>query len=228
MATDDALLVAMIVDHRRRLTELLAAQSPGEWDRPSLCAGWSVREVVAHIVMPLRYSTWRLLAMEGADAAHDEATTLVGGLGHFGHPVEAVVDDAAPVALVDALDRPGQMPRDAHPHRVAHAQTLEGLEQHLVVEAGVETHGELAYRTGPAQAGDEFLDEALGPALGVGRPLSQPRMEHLAGTGPGGEDRVIAADLGVAEASSLLCVPAQLADGGVDVDDQVPWSWSCT
>lgn len=58
----DTTVTAMLVAHRHQLTELLAARSPDAWDRPSLCAGWQVREVVAHILMPLRYPTWRFLA----------------------------------------------------------------------------------------------------------------------------------------------------------------------
>ena len=34
---------------------------PG-WDTPSLCAGWRVREVVAHMTMPVRYSTEQFMA----------------------------------------------------------------------------------------------------------------------------------------------------------------------
>jgi uncharacterized protein (TIGR03083 family) len=60
--TSDTRLTAMLAAHRRQLTELLAALPPDAWDRPSLCAGWRVREVVAHILMPLRYPTWRFLA----------------------------------------------------------------------------------------------------------------------------------------------------------------------
>jgi uncharacterized protein (TIGR03083 family) len=38
------------------LADLLGAISEAEWDTPSLCAGWRVREVVAHMTMPVRYS----------------------------------------------------------------------------------------------------------------------------------------------------------------------------
>ena len=58
----DTELAAMLAAHRRQLTDLLAALSPADWDRPSLCAGWRVREVTAHILMPLRYRPARFLA----------------------------------------------------------------------------------------------------------------------------------------------------------------------
>jgi uncharacterized protein (TIGR03083 family) len=60
--SDDTQLTTMLAAHRRQLTGLLAGLSPGAWDHPSLCAGWRVREVAAHILMPLRYPAWRFLA----------------------------------------------------------------------------------------------------------------------------------------------------------------------
>lgn len=44
---------------RRRLVAVLEGLSPEQWDRPSLCAGWRVREVVAHLTMPFRTSPLR-------------------------------------------------------------------------------------------------------------------------------------------------------------------------
>ncbi len=39
---------------RERIAELLHGLTPEQWDAPSLCAGWRVRDVVAHITMPFR------------------------------------------------------------------------------------------------------------------------------------------------------------------------------
>lgn len=41
---------------RARLADLLAGFTPGQWAASSLCAGWRVREVVAHMTMPFRLS----------------------------------------------------------------------------------------------------------------------------------------------------------------------------
>lgn len=49
----------MIGDQRRELVEILRSLDDQQWDMPSLCVGWRVREVVAHIVMPFRYPTKR-------------------------------------------------------------------------------------------------------------------------------------------------------------------------
>ena len=49
----------MIAAQRAELAEVLAGLPGPSWDEPTLCAGWRVREVVAHITMPFRYSRGR-------------------------------------------------------------------------------------------------------------------------------------------------------------------------
>ncbi|QWF82404.1 maleylpyruvate isomerase family mycothiol-dependent enzyme [Amycolatopsis sp. CA-230715] len=44
-----------IAEHRRALATVLEGLDDGQWDTPSLCAGWRVREVAAHLTMPFRY-----------------------------------------------------------------------------------------------------------------------------------------------------------------------------
>jgi uncharacterized protein (TIGR03083 family) len=51
----------MIAGERGALAEVLASLPAARWDEPSLCAGWRVREVVAHITMPFRYSGRRFM-----------------------------------------------------------------------------------------------------------------------------------------------------------------------
>lgn len=41
---------------RTRLADLLDSLDDAAWDRPSLCAGWAVRDVVAHLVMGPQFS----------------------------------------------------------------------------------------------------------------------------------------------------------------------------
>lgn len=48
-----------IAAERRELAGVLAGLPARAWDEPSLCAGWRVREVVAHMTMPFRYSAAR-------------------------------------------------------------------------------------------------------------------------------------------------------------------------
>jgi uncharacterized protein (TIGR03083 family) len=51
----------MIAAQRGELAAVLGELPAGRWDAPTLCAGWRVREVVAHITMPFRYSAPRFL-----------------------------------------------------------------------------------------------------------------------------------------------------------------------
>jgi uncharacterized protein (TIGR03083 family) len=52
----------LIAGERRALADMLEKLSPAQWEAPSLCAGWSVRHVVAHVTMPFRYPVPRFLA----------------------------------------------------------------------------------------------------------------------------------------------------------------------
>jgi uncharacterized protein (TIGR03083 family) len=40
----------MIADERRELLEFLRTLNPDQWEAPSLCDGWRVRDVVAHLL----------------------------------------------------------------------------------------------------------------------------------------------------------------------------------
>jgi uncharacterized protein (TIGR03083 family) len=50
-----------IASDRRELATVLDGLSEAQWDGPTLCAGWTVRHVVAHLTMPFRYSQPRLV-----------------------------------------------------------------------------------------------------------------------------------------------------------------------
>jgi uncharacterized protein (TIGR03083 family) len=54
-------LAGETVAERERLADLYAALGPEQWAAPSLCDGWRVREVVAHVTMPYRHSAFRVL-----------------------------------------------------------------------------------------------------------------------------------------------------------------------
>ena len=51
----------IIAAQRGELAEALTGLPASGWDEPTLCAGWRVREVVAHITMPFRYSGPRFM-----------------------------------------------------------------------------------------------------------------------------------------------------------------------
>lgn len=49
-------MMDLISAERRGLADVLAGLSPEQWRSPSLCAGWTVAHVVAHMTMPFRIS----------------------------------------------------------------------------------------------------------------------------------------------------------------------------
>ncbi|MDN5855229.1 MAG: maleylpyruvate isomerase family mycothiol-dependent enzyme [Actinomycetia bacterium] len=55
MATDTDIRNAITAE-RGELADILDSLDDADWNQPSLCDGWRVREVVAHITMPFRYS----------------------------------------------------------------------------------------------------------------------------------------------------------------------------
>jgi uncharacterized protein (TIGR03083 family) len=83
---DDAL--APVVRQRRRLESILEALDDDQWEAPSRCESWSVRDVVAHLVSVNAF--WRGSVMAGLSGApttilanFDPATTpsqLIGGM----------------------------------------------------------------------------------------------------------------------------------------------------
>jgi uncharacterized protein (TIGR03083 family) len=87
MVTDTEIRAAIAAE-RTDLADMLDGLPRARWDEPSLCAGWRVREVVAHLTMPFRYSTPRFLlelaksggrfnAMSDRRARQDAATLSV-------------------------------------------------------------------------------------------------------------------------------------------------------
>jgi len=55
MTTSDAALQPVVAAEFLALADLLGSATDAQWDTPSLCAGWRVREVVAHMTMAARY-----------------------------------------------------------------------------------------------------------------------------------------------------------------------------
>jgi uncharacterized protein (TIGR03083 family) len=55
-------LPAQIAAERRELARVLSDLPALAWNADTLCAGWRVREVVAHMTMPFRYSAARFAA----------------------------------------------------------------------------------------------------------------------------------------------------------------------
>ncbi len=78
-----------IDDRRRALVHLLEGLSEEEWRRPSLCDGWTVRQVAAHLA--LQHTTWSMMPRVVPDlvrhggmngAIHADDAPWAAGQGH--------------------------------------------------------------------------------------------------------------------------------------------------
>lgn len=58
MPSDNEIFAA-ITDERRQLATIFDSFTPEQWATPSLCDAWSVRDVAAHLVVPLIVPVWR-------------------------------------------------------------------------------------------------------------------------------------------------------------------------
>jgi uncharacterized protein (TIGR03083 family) len=57
VSTDEKSLMELAFDERTDLAAFLASLTPQDWETPSLCAGWTVRDVVAHVISYEELST---------------------------------------------------------------------------------------------------------------------------------------------------------------------------
>jgi uncharacterized protein (TIGR03086 family) len=102
MTTDDELRDAMA----RAMTgfaAVVADVDDDDWDRASMCDGWTIRDVVEHVVGGDRFAP---IILGGGTL--DEAIEAVVGVDHLGDdPIGAVADAAASTraAFADSLDR---------------------------------------------------------------------------------------------------------------------------
>ncbi len=123
MPDTDIYLREQTAAERERLAELLATLTPEQWGTPALCAGWRIREVVAHMTMPFRISPPRFLfglAAAGfsfnryADRAARADTARLG-------------DAELLAALRDNIDHPWRPPGGGSAGALAH-DVIHGLD----------------------------------------------------------------------------------------------------
>jgi uncharacterized protein (TIGR03083 family) len=101
MTTDD--LMATVAAERHAFGDVLQGLRDPDWDAPSLCAGWRVREVVAHMTMPFRYPAPRFLA------------ELLRSRGNFARMADRIAHRDAQVPAGVLLD--GWRANEEHPWR---------------------------------------------------------------------------------------------------------------
>jgi uncharacterized protein (TIGR03083 family) len=173
-------LRALIAAERRELAGVLAGLPPQAWDRPTLCAGWRVREVVSHITMPFRYSTARFAmemirsggrfhrmadrcARRDAAASTDELTAaLADNVAHPWKPPGAGLDAALTHDVIHGLDISTSLGIDLHLpeatlRTVLTTITTPASRKHFGVDLnGIELQAEdidWSYGTGPPVIG---------------------------------------------------------------------------
>ncbi|AKS32630.1 maleylpyruvate isomerase family mycothiol-dependent enzyme [Mycolicibacterium goodii] len=61
MTAERRTLMDLAYEERSDLARYLATLTPQQWDAPSLCAGWTIKDVVAHIVSYEDLRFWGLL-----------------------------------------------------------------------------------------------------------------------------------------------------------------------
>jgi uncharacterized protein (TIGR03083 family) len=176
MTTSD--LMPIVTAQRRAFGDVLEGLPESDWNAPSLCSGWRVREVVAHMTMPFRYSTLRFLG------------EMVRSRGNFARMADRVArrDGRAPIAtLLDGWrtneNHPWQPPggglQGALTHDVVHGLDITiplGIEHPVSEEAlRVVLDQATAPRSlkhfGVAVSGIRFEADDLDWAFGDGEPL---------------------------------------------------------
>ena len=122
-----------------RLASSLVTAGPSAWDQPSLCEGWQVRHVVAHMTMPARLTPddfgAEMAAARGDFTAMSNAVALRDGA----LPVDELLDQLRSPALA-AWQPPGGGAAGALAHAVIHASDITvplGLPGAAPIEAAV-------------------------------------------------------------------------------------------
>jgi uncharacterized protein (TIGR03083 family) len=67
-------MMDLIAADRRELAWVLSELSPGQWQAPSLCTGWTVAHVAAHVTMPFRITAEEFA--RGVEQAGGDFTTF--------------------------------------------------------------------------------------------------------------------------------------------------------
>jgi uncharacterized protein (TIGR03083 family) len=170
----------MIAAQRGELAAVLDALPASGWDEPTLCAGWRVREVVAHVTMPFRYSGRRFVL------------ELARSRGKFNEMADRVaLRDAArmsPAELAEAvrsnIGHPWRPPGGGFSGALAH-DVIHGLditvplglafaipEERLRRVLPASAHDKTVMFFGTDLAGIEFRARDLDWTLGAGTPLT--------------------------------------------------------
>jgi uncharacterized protein (TIGR03083 family) len=110
-------------EERERLAGLYAELTPEQWAAPSLCAGWRVREVLAHVTMPYRHSALRVL--RGIAAARGDFNRFADRIARA--DTARLSDAQLLAALRDNVEHTWQPPRGGQSGALSH-DVIHGLD----------------------------------------------------------------------------------------------------
>jgi uncharacterized protein (TIGR03083 family) len=113
---------ALIDIERNRLLEVLGKLDDQQWNAPSLCAGWRVRDVVVHLLMPYQLSVPRFLAKMAA--ARFKFDTMAGRWATGDTRSHAQLMDALRATKGARFNIPGAPPEAPLSHLVIHAEDI--------------------------------------------------------------------------------------------------------
>lgn len=113
---------ALVAAERRQLADLLDGLDEEQWDAPSLCAGWRVRDVAAHLLMEVSIGAPRLLLGLAANRFDFDRFAFRWAVAEAGRR-----SDLAERFRMKAEDRftpPGAGPEAPLTHVVSHGQDI--------------------------------------------------------------------------------------------------------
>jgi uncharacterized protein (TIGR03083 family) len=206
MGADRADAMAMAVAERTEIAEFVATLTPQEWDAPTLCAQWRVRDVVAHLFSFEELSTIGLLgrfargrtiagtnAVGVADLAGCTPDELVALAVEHRRPRGLTAGFGGRIALTDGtihhqdirrpLGRPREIPADRLVAVLDFARTAPTIGARKRIRGLTLTATDLDWTTGegPVVAGPgEALVLALAGRRGITGELSGPGVTELA------------------------------------------------
>lgn len=175
----DAELRGLIAAERHELAALLTGLPDQSWNAPTLCAGWRVREVVAHMEMLYRYSPARFVAelVRSGGRFHRMADRCAKRDGSVppGELVAVLAAHAVSVRKPSGVGYEGALCHDViHGLDVTVALGLDRRvpEDRLRVVLGAITKPKALKAFGAALDGVELRAEDLDWSFGTGTPVS--------------------------------------------------------
>ena len=76
---------------RLSIADLLDELSPAEWDAASLCQGWRVRDVAAHVALVPRITTWQMMSVAPRAGFNPHRINTILAVRHGSTPPDQII-----------------------------------------------------------------------------------------------------------------------------------------